>query len=957
MNVGVVSYSVYDFDNRVMRYAETLAARGDSVDVIALRRKGDCRVQVVKGVNVFRIQERLLPESGQLRYILRVLLFFLRATLLLSRKQLSRRYQLVHVHSVPDCMVFAAWLPKLMGSKIILDIHDILPEFYASKFKTGPNSFVFKLLLLVERLSAAFADHVIVANHLWQDKLVSRSVPATKCTAILNFPDRSIFSCRGRTRNDGKFVMIYPGTLNSHQGVDTAIRALSLIKDEASWAEFHIYGSGRTKDALAELTHNLALDGRVFFHDPLPLREIPQVMENADLGVVPKRSDTFGNEAFSTKILEFMALRVPVLVANTKVDRYYFDSSLVAFFQSNDERNLARCMLELIGDRQRRERLTRNAWEFVCRNDWGTNEKKYLELISSLLAGRRRSADTQYAVVQSVGSATSSRISRTVNIPHLETSVRPETSAAVVHDHIALGPRRQDVAMEVVLGAIVCAALALRLPFLGQKSLWIDEMWSIGIARMSWASFWSVVRNLDPNMSLYYALLHVWMKLGSSEFVVRLLSVLCGVATVPAVFALGNRLFGRAAGLIASALLAINTFHIQWSQEARGYSLVVLLVTLSSLQFVKSIEEGGRWNWLAYIATSVLAVYAHLFGVLVLAAQWVSLLFRPYRETPWKDLLTSTATIGVLSTPLLGLTLQRSQHTAVPFSWVPSPTLHGIYDVFYTLSGNAEFAGSEGGKSIFLAYLLACFAAVGWWASTWKNRKSPEFWRIALLLCWLFIPLGLVLLISLRQPMFLNRYLLICVPAMALLAAAGVSALKLRSLMSAALLLIAGLSASGLAQYYHFRGHRQEWKLATDHILTQACPGDTAIFYVAPGRLLFDYYRERYHPSSPRLLDISFPEFADEKNNPAALDYSPPISNEVLEASARRPRVWLILYHDQWSFTSEFSQQLKARLAKDHSDVQERKFEGVTLILYSRLPDRQSASGTLVRAGTPVVRP
>jgi glycosyltransferase involved in cell wall biosynthesis len=385
MNVGVVSYSVYDFDNRVMRYAETLAARGDSVDVIALRRKGDSRAEIVKGVNVFRIQERLLPESGQLRYILRVLLFFLRATLLLSRKQLTRRYQLVHVHSVPDCMVFAAWLPKLMGSKIILDIHDILPEFYASKFKAAPNSFIFKLLLLVERLSAAFADHVIVANHLWQDKLVSRSVPATKCTAILNFPDRSIFSCRGRTRNDGKFVMIYPGTLNSHQGVDTAIRALSLIKDEASGAELHIYGSGRTRNALVELTHALELDGRVFFHDPLPLREIPRVMENADLGVVPKRSDTFGDEAFSTKILEFMALRVPVIVADTKVDRYYFNTSLVAFFRSNNEQDLAGCMLELIRDTDRRGRLVRNAWEFVCRNDWESNSATYLEVVATLL--------------------------------------------------------------------------------------------------------------------------------------------------------------------------------------------------------------------------------------------------------------------------------------------------------------------------------------------------------------------------------------------------------------------------------------------------------------------------------------------------------------------------------------------------------------------------------------------
>jgi glycosyltransferase involved in cell wall biosynthesis len=412
MNVCMLSYSIYDFDNRVMRYAETLASRGDSVDVIALRRRGDSRSGTVEGVNVFRIQERSMPESGQLAYMLRVLLFFLRATVFLSRKQLSRRYRLVHVHSVPDCMVFAAWLPKLMRAKIILDIHDILPEFYASKFKALPDSLTFKVLLLIEKLSAAFADHVIVANHLWREKLVLRAVPASKCTALLNFPDPSIFFCRGRTRRNDKFVMIYPGTLNSHQGVDVAIRAFALISKIAVNAEFQVYGSGRTKEALVALTRELGLESRVLFHDPLPLRNIAGVMENADLGIVPKRSDTFGDEAFSTKILEFMALHVPVIVSNTKVDRYYFNSSLVEFFESNDEQDLARCMLEMIESRERREHLVRNALEFVRTYDWAANSSRYLELIRSLLSVSPEISSRQCAFEQQAGPGTPVRTSK-----------------------------------------------------------------------------------------------------------------------------------------------------------------------------------------------------------------------------------------------------------------------------------------------------------------------------------------------------------------------------------------------------------------------------------------------------------------------------------------------------------------------------------------------------------------
>ena len=203
---------------------------------------------------------------------------------------------------------------------------------------------------------------------------------------ILNFPDRSIFRCRGRNRHDEKFIILYPGTLNSHQGVDTAIRALALIKDEAPNAEFHIYGAGRNREALVELSSQLGLHGRVLFRDPLPLRQIASVIENSDLGVVPKRINSFGNEAFSTKVLEFMALRVPVIVSNTFVDRYYFNESMVKFFYDDDERELAKGMLLLMRTPDLRQSLVQHAWEFVTKNDWESNKTKYLDLIDMLVS-------------------------------------------------------------------------------------------------------------------------------------------------------------------------------------------------------------------------------------------------------------------------------------------------------------------------------------------------------------------------------------------------------------------------------------------------------------------------------------------------------------------------------------------------------------------------------------------
>ncbi len=385
IRVCMLAYTFYECDNRVMRYAQTLQRRGYHIDVIAARRVGQGLSEVIGGVNVFRIQERIVNEKARSTYLLRQLCFFFKAMAFITRNHLTNRYDIIHVHSVPDFLVFAAWVTKLTGSKIILDIHDLLPEFYASKFKTSQGSLAFRFLKAIERISAAFADHVIVANDIWLKTLVSRSARATKCTAILNFPDTSIFFRRGRTRVDRKFIIIYPGTLNHHQGVDIAIRAFARIKSRAPNAEFHIYGSGPLKSVLANMIDELNLRGEVFLNDMVPATKIAFIMENADLGLVPKRAESFGNEAFSTKILEFMAVGIPVLAAETKIERYYLNESLIRFFRSNDEEGLADSLLDMIGNKSFCCSLVKNAEEFIRHNNWKVKESLYLEIVKSLL--------------------------------------------------------------------------------------------------------------------------------------------------------------------------------------------------------------------------------------------------------------------------------------------------------------------------------------------------------------------------------------------------------------------------------------------------------------------------------------------------------------------------------------------------------------------------------------------
>ena len=206
-------------------------------------------------------------------------------------------------------MVFSAWYPKLKGARVILDIHDIVPEFFASKFGMPAKGLTFSLLVWMERISAAFADYVIIANHLWRDKYAARTNTHQRCATFINNVDTSVFTPRPRQRQDEKQIVLFPGGLQWHQGVDIAIRAFKVLSAELPNAEFHIYGDGSAKESLISLCAELGLNGKVRFFKPISVREIATIMAEADLGVVPKRADSFGNEAYSTKIMEFMSRR------------------------------------------------------------------------------------------------------------------------------------------------------------------------------------------------------------------------------------------------------------------------------------------------------------------------------------------------------------------------------------------------------------------------------------------------------------------------------------------------------------------------------------------------------------------------------------------------------------------------------------------------------------------------
>jgi glycosyltransferase involved in cell wall biosynthesis len=384
--VCMLAYSHYRTDARVTRYAEALADRGDHVDVIGLRKSADEPVEEQVGdIRLFSPNARVgKKEQSALDFLFPLLRFLFSSMVCITRQHSRRPYDILHIHNMPDFLVFAAWYPRMTGARIILDIHDIVPELYGSKFRAGGESTAVKMLKKVERISARFAHHVIISNHLWYEKFAIRTHSEAKCSVFINNVDASVFHPRPRTRQDDKLIILFPGGLQWHQGLDIALRAFQQVIREFPKAEFHIYGDGIMKPSLIELSRELGFNGNVQFFQPLPVKQIADIMANADLGVVPKRADTFGNEAYSTKIMEFMSVGVPVVVSSTKIDRFYFDDSVVRFFNSGDHEALAAGMLELLSNRDLRQQMTSRASEYAAQHCWDNRKGAYLNLVDTL---------------------------------------------------------------------------------------------------------------------------------------------------------------------------------------------------------------------------------------------------------------------------------------------------------------------------------------------------------------------------------------------------------------------------------------------------------------------------------------------------------------------------------------------------------------------------------------------
>jgi mannosyltransferase len=470
-------------------------------------------------------------------------------------------------------------------------------------------------------------------------------------------------------------------------------------------------------------------------------------------------------------------------------------------------------------------------------------------------------------------------------------------------------------------------AVSITLDFLllDGKSFWLDELYSYTFATLPLSDFWTTVSQYEGNMVLYYVLLRLWLTVGDSPFWIRTLSALLGVGVVASTYVLATRLFGRRAGLSAALLLAINPSVVAYAQEARAYTLFLLLVLYSNVLYIRAVENGRASTWVAYAVTISLAVYSHFFGALVLLAQAVALLvvFRSQRPSP-RVLVVVALVVTILVSPLALFVINSS---AGGIAWISRPGLRALVGIFATMAGNK--------------WVLVPYATVSLFGVLRATREQSLAWgrtrfRYCLfLLIWLVLPVVVAFAVSQVKPLFVDRYLIAGVPALIILGALGLDAIRRSSRMYAVMLIIIALTVPPLIQYYGTE--KEDWRGATHRVLAGASEGDAVLFFVSLGRNAFELYskHERHAWPTPHIVDVPARPRSFER-------FTPPPG--FLEHLARdHPRVWLVLGHIR-DRNRPFSTSLEEALALVYPAEVEWRLYGVQVLLFCAGDSRDIAA-------------
>lgn len=384
--VCMIAYTEYRFDGRVRREAETLAAsQRFRVTVLCLKEHVEARFYTMENVLVRELGVAKYKGTRMTGYYLSYLKFLLRAFFVCSGLVARGAIDIAHVHNMPNLLVLAALMPKLCRKKVILDMHDTMPELVRDKF--GGNVGILESILRIEeKLSARMSDKIICVNHVQKDALVGRGIPVGKMSIFMNVPDHKKFTLPARLAGVAKrkrgFKLVYHGTVTERLGIDIALQAVAKLEGCIPGIEFHLWGAGVYFDSIRKQHQESGSKTTVFFHTRVPIEKLSRLLSEMDVGLIPNKRSAATQLMLPVKMLEYIALGIPVIAPRLKAIEFYFSEDMITYFEPDNVDDMASAILRLSRDDRRRAAQQEKAREFLFFYGW---EKQSVEFVNFYL--------------------------------------------------------------------------------------------------------------------------------------------------------------------------------------------------------------------------------------------------------------------------------------------------------------------------------------------------------------------------------------------------------------------------------------------------------------------------------------------------------------------------------------------------------------------------------------------
>lgn len=390
----LVENNSYPKDPRVRKEALTLTRAGYSVAVIAPNAGHEQSHDLIDGVDVYRYQP---PRAGDglLTYAWEYL-YSMAAMFFLSLWIFVRHgFDVIHAANPPDTLVFVAAPFKLFGVSFIFDHHDLAPEMYYARFPDGGNRWVYRVLVLCEKLSCRMADRVIATNESYKSVEVTRDgVPPNLISIVRNGPelrsrDHDVENDVDKElREQAGTIVAYSGIIGVQDGVDYLLRAIRHLTVTFNRTDVLclIIGDGDELPRLRHLAHQLNISDYVRFtgwiSDP---RLYARYLSTADICVDSGPSNPYNDRCTAIKMMEYMALRKPIVAFDLPEHRFTAQSGAV-YVRPNDEQEFARAIADLMDDPRRRQRLgALNRQRVEDELSWSRSARILLEMYDNVL--------------------------------------------------------------------------------------------------------------------------------------------------------------------------------------------------------------------------------------------------------------------------------------------------------------------------------------------------------------------------------------------------------------------------------------------------------------------------------------------------------------------------------------------------------------------------------------------